>query len=127
MHSKTEIVTGSGTTLNISSRGILFTTAEKLPVGSRVDLSINWPVCLEDTCPLQLVVTGHVVRAESKQAVVRIDHYEFKTRGLNGLVACFLDLTRGLASYSSSRDADFDENALRLMANTGFARYGESG
>ena len=87
VHYKTEIVSGSGTTLNISSGGILFTTAEKLPVGSKVDLSVNWPVWLDDICPLQFVVTGHVVRAESKQAVVRIDHYRFKTRGLNGLVA----------------------------------------
>jgi hypothetical protein len=106
VRSKTEIVNGSGTTLNISSGGILFTTAEKLPVGSTVDLSVNWPVWLDDTCPLQLVVTGHVVRAESQQSAVRIDQYEFKTRGLNGLVACFLDLTRGVASFSSSCTAD---------------------
>lgn len=86
VHYKTEIASGSGTTLNISSGGILFTTAEKLAIGSRVDLSVNWPVWLEDTCPLQFVVTGHVVRAESKQAVVQIDHYEFKTRRLSGLV-----------------------------------------
>ena len=80
IHSKTEIVSGSGTTLNISSGGIRFTTAFELPVGRRVDLSINWPVRLDGTCRLQLVVAGHVVRAESKQAAVRIEHYKFKTR-----------------------------------------------
>jgi c-di-GMP-binding flagellar brake protein YcgR len=84
VHSKTEIVSGSGTTLNISSGGILFTTAEKLPVGSRVDLSVNWPARLDGTCRLQFVVAGRVVRAESKRAVVQIDRYEFRTRPLNG-------------------------------------------
>ena len=79
VHSKTEIVSGSGTTLNISSGGILFTAAEKLPVGRWVDLSVNWPARLDGTCRLQFVVTGRVVRAESKRAVVQIDRYEFKT------------------------------------------------
>lgn len=80
VHYKTEIVSGSGSTLNISSGGILFTTEGKLPVGRKVDLSVNWPARLGGTCHLQLVVTGRVVRAEAKQAVVQIDHYEFRTR-----------------------------------------------
>ena len=84
VHSKTEIVNGSGTTLNIGSGGILFTTAEKLPVGSRVDLSINWPARLGGTCHMQLVVAGRIVRADQKRAVVKIERYEFRTRPLNG-------------------------------------------
>lgn len=81
VQSKTQQVTGSGTTLNIGSGGILFTTEERLPLGRMVELSVNWPARLDGTCPLQFVATGRVVRAEVDRAAVRIERYEFKTRG----------------------------------------------
>lgn len=79
-HSKTMKISGSGTTLNFGSGGILFTTQERLPVGRAVELAVNWPARLGGTCPLQFVATGRVVRAEANQAAVRIERYEFKTR-----------------------------------------------
>ena len=87
LHSKSENVSGSGTTLNIGSGGILFTTAEKLPLGRTVELSVNWPAMLNGNCPLQFVATGRVVRSEDTRAAVRIDRYEFKTRSVSGLTA----------------------------------------
>ncbi len=80
VQSKHQQVTGSGTTLNIGSGGILFTTEDKLPLGRTVELSVNWPARLDGTCPLQFVATGRVVRAEVDRAAVRIERYEFKTR-----------------------------------------------
>lgn len=77
-------VLGSGETLNIGSGGILFTTEEKLPLGRVVELSVNWPARLDGTCPLKFVATGRVVRSEVNRAAVRIDRYEFKTRGHGG-------------------------------------------
>ena len=71
---------GSGTTLNMGSRGILFTTEERLALGRMVELSVNWPARLDGVCPLQFVATGRVVRSESDNAAVRIERYEFKTR-----------------------------------------------
>src|SRR5450755_799794 len=50
-------VSGCGTTLNIGSGGLLFTTEEKLPIGRTVELSVNWPARLDGTCPLQFVAT----------------------------------------------------------------------
>ena len=85
VHSKTVCVTGSGTTLNMGSGGILFTTEEKLPVGRSVELSVNWPARLDGTCPLQFVATGRVVRSDDRQAAVRIDRYEFRTRSATSL------------------------------------------
>lgn len=79
--SKHEPITGSGTTLNISSDGILFTTEEMLPVGRTVELSVNWPARLDGTCALKFVAVGRVVRSEASQAVARIERYQFKTRG----------------------------------------------
>jgi hypothetical protein len=78
---------GSGRTLDIGSRGILFTTEGKLPLGRLVELSVNWPARLGGTCPLKFVAVGRVVRAEPTRAAVRIERYEFKTRGSNRLAA----------------------------------------
>jgi hypothetical protein len=80
VQSKTQKITGSGTTLNFGSGGILFTTEEMLPVGRTVELSVNWPARLDGTCPLQFVATGRIVRAEADRAAVRIERYEFRTR-----------------------------------------------
>jgi hypothetical protein len=87
VHSKTGIVSGSGTTLNIGSGGILFTTQDKLALGLTVELSVNWPARLDGTCPLQFVAIGRVVRSEDHEAAVRIDRYEFKTRSVSGIAA----------------------------------------
>ena len=80
VHSKQEI-SGSGTTLNIGSGGILFTTQETLPVGRTIEISVNWPARLDGVCALQFVAVGRVIRAEAGRAAVRIDKYQFKTRG----------------------------------------------
>jgi hypothetical protein len=93
MHSKTGNVSGSGTTLNIGSSGILFTTEEKLPLGRTVELSVNWPARLGGTCPLKFVAIGRVVRSEDHRAAVRIDRYEFKTRGANSASAAGVSLS----------------------------------
>jgi hypothetical protein len=80
-------VSGSGTTLNIGSGGILFTTEEKLPIGRMVELSVNWPARLDGICPLQFVATGRVIRSDGLKAAVRIERYEFKTRRVSSLTA----------------------------------------
>jgi hypothetical protein len=81
LHSKAVALSGSGHTINMGSGGILFTTEDKLPLGKQVEISVNWPARLDGTCPLKFVATGRVIRADSNQAAVRIERYEFKTRG----------------------------------------------
>jgi hypothetical protein len=85
VQSRTARISGVGTTLNIGSGGILFTTEEKLPIGRTVELSVNWPARLDGTCPLQFVATGRVVRSDAQRAAVRIERYEFKTRSVTGM------------------------------------------
>jgi hypothetical protein len=70
VQTKNLTMAGSGTTLNMGSRGILFTTQEKLPMGRMVEISVNWPARLDGTCPLQFVVQGRVVRSEDHRAAV---------------------------------------------------------
>lgn len=87
INSRTDTICGMGKTLNIGSGGMLFRTEQKLPMGKTVELSMNWPARLGGTCSLKFVAVGRVVRSEPDQAVVRIERYEFKTRGTSGLSA----------------------------------------
>lgn len=73
--------TGNGKTLNISSSGVLFTSDYHLPVGMRVEVSIDWPAHLNERCPLNLVIQGCVVRYPEGQLALNIQKYEFRTQG----------------------------------------------
>ena len=72
---------GIGTTVDLSSGGILFEADRQLPTGLNVELSISWPVLLHNVAPLQLVVAGRVVRVSGRQVGVRMDQHEFRTVG----------------------------------------------
>jgi hypothetical protein len=76
---------GSGQTLNMSGRGVLFTTESTLPEGELVELAVSWPALLNGVLPLKLVARGHLVRIEGKRAAIAIEKYEFKTCGSSGL------------------------------------------
>ena len=76
------ILSGQGTseTLNISSKGILFTSNEKFEAGQLVQVSLDWPARLENQVPLKLVAEGRIVRNNNGQTAMTIDKYEFRTR-----------------------------------------------
>jgi hypothetical protein len=76
---------GSGKTLNMSSRGVLFTTESTLVEGEIVELAVSWPALLNGVLPLKLVAQGRVVRIEAQCAAIAIEKYEFKTCGSSGL------------------------------------------
>jgi len=73
--------TGTGRTFNISSGGVWFSTESMLTSGMPVELSMNWPVLLNDSCPMKLMIYGCVVRSNEKGAAVAIERYEFRTAG----------------------------------------------
>jgi len=73
--------TGAGRTANISSGGLWFTTENMLTSGMPVELSLSWPVLLNDSCPMKLMIYGCVVRSNEKGAAVAIERYEFRTSG----------------------------------------------
>jgi hypothetical protein len=73
--------TGVGKTMNISSSGVWFSTENMLTSGMPVELSMNWPVLLNDSCPMKLMIYGCVVRSNEKGAAVAIERYEFRTQG----------------------------------------------
>jgi PilZ domain len=71
--------TGQGSTVNISSGGILFSTKSQLPLGQRAELSVDWPAQLNAHCGLKLVAVGIIVRSSGDTAAVRIEKYDFRT------------------------------------------------
>ncbi len=73
---------GSGKTCDLSSRGLSFRADTSLRAGMLVKLNIDWPFLMQDACPVALVVMGHVVRAQSGAAGVRIMTHEFRRHGL---------------------------------------------
>jgi hypothetical protein len=70
---------GRGRTINMSSSGILFTTDRDLTPGRRVEIAVSWPAQLNQSCPLQLVARGRVVRSEPGKAALEIQQHEFRT------------------------------------------------
>src|SRR5688572_2003347 len=50
--------TGAGKTANISSGGVWFTTENVLTAGMPIEISMSWPVLLNDSCPMKLMIYG---------------------------------------------------------------------
>jgi hypothetical protein len=77
---------GSGQTLNIGSGGVLFEADEVLrpfdfQYKPMIELALNWPCLLDETCALKLVIRARVLRRDGRQIAVAIDQYKFRTAG----------------------------------------------
>jgi hypothetical protein len=72
---------GVGTTVNLSSKGILVASAlcHDINVGSPVELIMEWPMLLDGTVPLKLAVIGLVARSEASCLAVSLVSYDFRT------------------------------------------------
>lgn len=71
---------GTGLTLDMGSGGVAFRTDHALTPGGFIELSISWPVLLEDACPMRLIVFGRVVRSGPRKSACTVDKYEFRTQ-----------------------------------------------
>ena len=70
----------TGTTIYMSSHEIRFTTERSVPLGQKLEVTVNWPVMLDRTCHMKLVISGHVTKSDLDAAAVRIERYEFRTK-----------------------------------------------
>jgi hypothetical protein len=77
---------GVGTTVNVSSVGVLFATPEALAPGERIQLSISWPAQLDGKYALKLVAQGWIRRCRDYNVAVEIVSHEFRTRSSRGLM-----------------------------------------
>jgi hypothetical protein len=64
----------------MSSSGLSFAADRALPIGQKLDLSIDWPVRLDGDVQLQLAASGVVVRSSGAVTALRIQRYELRTR-----------------------------------------------
>jgi hypothetical protein len=76
---------GTGKTLEISSREVRFTTQQPLKRGQKMRLAVDWPAMLDNTCRIKLDISGWILTCEGEEAALKIERYEFRTRG--GLLA----------------------------------------
>jgi hypothetical protein len=65
--------------VNISSGGLFFRTAEAVPPGQSLEAFVSWPLLLDKHIPLRLVTKGPVVRNDGIGAAMRFETYEFRT------------------------------------------------
>jgi hypothetical protein len=72
--------TGTGQSVNMGSGGVGFAVDQELKPGTLIELSISWPVLLDDNCPMRFVVFGRVLRSAGRRASCSIDKYEFRTQ-----------------------------------------------
>lgn len=69
-----------GKTVDFASRGFLIAADETAPpIGTRIRASVDWPVALDGTLPLQFVITGHVVHTAGKNFGVSFDSHDLRT------------------------------------------------
>jgi hypothetical protein len=70
---------GFGRTVNISSHGVLFELDDVAPASGQMELALNWPFMLEDSCGLKLVIRGNILRTEEKIIALKAEFHEFRT------------------------------------------------
>lgn len=76
----TIVAQGTGETIDIASGGVSFTTGQLLRRGAYIELSISWPVLLDENTRMRLVVFGQVVRSNHQTAACTVEKYEFRTQ-----------------------------------------------
>jgi PilZ domain len=69
-------VCGEGTSINISSTGMLFRTSKRLNRGETVIAAVEWPRTT-DGKPTVLLFHGHVVWIKGSKVGISISHYGF--------------------------------------------------
>ena len=75
----TVVAAGAGFTIDVGSGGVAFFADHELRSGAALELSISWPAKLNQTCPIQLVVFGRVLRGAGRTVVCTVDQHEFRT------------------------------------------------
>lgn len=63
---------GNGLTSEVSAGGVYFKTDRVLPVGTRIELRLEWPVRLGNGRRLWVVMKGKVLRSAAEGAAVEL-------------------------------------------------------
>ncbi len=93
------VAAGTGNTIDMSSRAISFAAARPLTPGAFAELSISWPVALDNDLPLRLVIYGRITRTAEGRAVCSIERYEFRTQARAAVAAAGARSDAGLRRW----------------------------
>src|SRR5438270_2360617 len=69
---------GTGMTREMSTTGLSFRTRKPLPVGSHIEMIVDWPAKYADSQPIDLQLTGFVVRSDAHRTAVRVTSRRFR-------------------------------------------------
>jgi len=70
--------TGSGNTCDLSSNGLSFRCRRPLPIGAHIEMMVDWPSKYGDMYPIELQVTGFIVRTTGGRIGVRVTSRKFR-------------------------------------------------
>ena len=87
---KAKPISGTGSTVLLSSTDIVFNADQPLGSGLRCEILIAWPVLLRGKIGLQLVLQSEIIGSEGQVVTAIVSKYEFRTRG-SADVAVFAD------------------------------------
>ena len=73
---------GAGTTINLSSSGVLFESDQLLSVGRGLNLFLDWPVRRDGQVDMVLCIAGRIVRTAGTSVGVEIRKCEFRQRSV---------------------------------------------
>jgi len=65
--------------VNMNRCGVLVSAKHDVEVGTRMELSIEWPSLLYGRVPLRFVTVGEVVRCDASSFAVELARYQFRT------------------------------------------------
>jgi PilZ domain len=75
-----QAIEGTGRTVNISSHGVLITSAHKVSPRNPIRVVIEWPILIDNVWPLALHIHGMVVRSDYGLVAVQFSRYELRTQ-----------------------------------------------
>ena len=85
------IYSGEGWVVNMNGGGVLVSAQHQVGVGTRLELSIEWPSLLYGRIPLRFVTVGGVVRCDASSFAVRLVRHQFRTAKMK---VTFIDASR---------------------------------
>jgi len=71
-------LSGTGTTVNLSTGGMLFRCSAVLIPGMTIEALIKWPVLAESAHQMQLVARGKIARSSEQGTAVKILYLELR-------------------------------------------------
>ncbi len=74
----TAAYTGTGLTQDMSIEGVSFRCRKPLPIGSHIELLVDWPAKYGDRHSLELQVTGFVLRSVNGRTAVRMTSHRLR-------------------------------------------------